>query len=96
MIKDKTMLNEAIQDADILSSGQKRVLSVICDSNYPVSASSVLDLMGTSKQAVHFSIQKLLERNFITRTKDRVFVYQPNKTRVIELVDRYSKKLLVK
>tara|TARA_B100001093_G_scaffold513809_1_gene586491 strand:- start:1094 stop:1366 length:273 start_codon:yes stop_codon:yes gene_type:complete len=90
------MLHNAIQDADILSSAQKRILNIICDSNYPVSAGSILDLMGTSKQAVHFSIKKLLERNFITREKDRVFVYKPNKERVIELIDRYNKKLSLK
>jgi len=90
------MLYKAIQDADILSSGQKKVLNIICDSDYPVSAASILDLMGTSKQAVHFSIKKLLERHFITREKDRVFVYSPNKERIIELLDRYNKKVSLK
>ena len=96
MSKDKTMLYNAIQDADILSSGQKKVLNIICDSDYPVSAAAMLDLMGTSKQAVHFSVKKLLERNFIIREKDRVFVYKPNKERIIELLDRYNKKLSLK
>ncbi len=96
MSKDRNMLHNAIEDSDILSSGQKKVFNIICDSDYPVSAASILDLMGTSKQAVHFSIKKLLERNFIIREKDRVFVYKPNKERVIELIDRYNKKLSLK
>ena len=96
MFKDKKMLNDAIQDTDMLSSCQKKVLSIICDSNYPLSTSSILDVMGTSKQAIHFSITKLLERGFVEREKDRVFVYHPNKTRIIELVERYNQKLYIK
>jgi len=61
-----------------------------------VSAASILDMMGTSKQAVHFSIRKLLDRKFITRQKDRVFVYEANKIRIIELIERYNQKLNTK
>ena len=87
------MLNASIQDSDILSAAQKKVLTIICDSNYPISCSSILDLMGTSKQAAHFSLTRLLDREFITRAKDRVFVYQANPTRMAELIERYKNKL---
>lgn len=93
---DKKMLSEAIFHADILSAGQKKVLNIICSSDYPVPASSILEMMGSSKQAVHFSIKKLLDRNFITRKKDRVFVYEPNKIRIKELTKRYNQKLSIK
>jgi predicted DNA-binding protein YlxM (UPF0122 family) len=95
-IKDKKMLIESIEDADILSSGQKKVLNIICNSDYPLSASSILDMTGSSKQAVHFSIKRLLDRNFIGRKKDRVFVYEPNKIRILELMERYNQKLQIK
>jgi hypothetical protein len=51
---------------------------------------------GSSKQAVHISIKSLLERGFITKHKDRVFVYKPNKTRIAELETRYIQKLSLK
>ena len=61
VFNDKKMLSEAIFHADILSAGQKKVLNIICSSDYPVPASSILEMMGSSKQAVHFSIKKLLD-----------------------------------
>jgi predicted transcriptional regulator len=92
----RTMLSDAILSSDILSTGQKKVLNIICSSDYPVSVKGILDIMGSSKQAVHISIKSLLERGFITKHKDRVFVYKPNKARIAELETRYIQKLSLK
>lgn len=92
-IKEKIMLRDAIENSELLPSGQKKVLTIISSADYPVSAQAIEKEMGASKQATHFSIKKLLARNFIIREKDGTFVYKPNETRSIELIDRYIKKL---
>lgn len=92
--KDKLMLLEAIKHSDILPSGQKIILSIICSSEYPVSAKHVEKIIGFTKQTVNFSIKALLTRNFIVREKDGVFVYKPNQSRAIELIKRYKETLV--
>jgi predicted transcriptional regulator len=88
--KDKTILQKAILSSDILPTGQKNILNIICSSDYPVSAKNIEKLMGFKKQTVNFSIKALLSRNFIIREKDGVFVYKANEDRIIELIQRYK------
>jgi len=92
--KNKNMLTRAIENSDILPSGQKKVLSIICNSDYPVTAKQIEKYMGFTKQTINFTLKHLLSRNFIEREKDGVYVYTPNKERTVELIERYKTSLL--
>ena len=88
------MLDKAISNSDILPTGQKNILSIIGASEYPVSSKHIEKAMGFTKQTVNFSIKTLLNRKFIEREKDGVFVYKLNEDRAIELIERYKASLL--
>ena len=92
--KEKTMLVKAIENSDILPSGQKRVLSIIANSDYPVTAKQIEKIMGFKKQTVNFTLKNLLSRNFVARKKDGIYFYAINENRAIELVERYKESLL--
>ena len=86
------MLELAINDTDTLSKKQKEVFRVICNSDFPLSSNSIEKKMGVTRQAVYLTLQSLLNRGFITRTKDRIFVYHSNKLKKLELIERYKQK----
>lgn len=94
--KEKTMLVKAIENSDILPSGQKRVLSIIANSDYPVTAKQIEKVMGFKKQTVNFTLKNLLSRNFVERKKDGIYVYSITENRAIELIERYKEGLLNK
>ena len=93
-IKDKMILIKAIENSDILPSGQKKVLSIIGSADYPVTAKQIEKAMGYKKQTVNFTLKHLLNRNFIEREKDGVYIYTPNKDRAVELIERYKTNLI--
>ena len=93
-MRDNEMLNLAIQDTDILSRKQKDVFSILCNSEFPLSSHTIEEKMGVTRQAVYLTLQALLKRGFITRTKDRIFVYSPNNLKKLELIERYKQKIL--
>jgi DNA-binding MarR family transcriptional regulator len=88
----------AIDDSGLLSSSQKNILKYIVsfDPKRGVPASSIMEYTQISKQAVNFSLQQLIKRNFISRKKDRVFVYTVNQIRLSELLEDYKKKKSLK
>jgi predicted transcriptional regulator len=89
-IKDKQLLNKAIENTDILSPKQKMVFKIICESEYPVSSVTIENLMKVSRQAVYLTLKVLLDRDFINRKKERVFLYSANKLKLFELMERYK------
>jgi len=92
--KERTMLVKAIENSDILPAGQKRVLSIIAVSDYPVTAKHIERVMGLKKQTINFTLKNLLSRNFVDRKKDGIYVYAINENRAIELIERYKDSLL--
>lgn len=91
-MEEKNILELAIMDTDLLSKKQKDVFLIICNSDFPLSSYSIEKKMGVTRQAVYLTLQALLKRGFITRTKDRIFVYQPNQLKKLELIERYKQK----
>jgi predicted DNA-binding protein YlxM (UPF0122 family) len=87
---NKEMLSLAIEDTDILSKKQKAVLNLLCKSDFPVSSVTIENAMQVSRQAIYLTLKVLLDRGFITRTKERVFLYAPNKLKILELIERYK------
>lgn len=73
VIEDKLLLNHAIDDADILSSKQKVVLKIICESDYPVSSITIEKSLKVTRQAVYLTLKALLDRDFILRKRSEYF-----------------------
>lgn len=86
------LLKEAIETSAIIPKVQKVVLKAICSSPHPISAKEIEDILGFSRPSVSFSLKMLLKRNFITRFKDNVYLYTPNKERMQEIKERFTIK----
>ena len=87
-------INAAIDNYSILSENQKQVLKVIISFNQAVPADIIMKLTGLSKQALHFTIKKLLEKKIISREKIRVFIYRANDSKLAEIMDLYNQQIL--
>ena len=89
---------KAIDTSGLLSRSQKGILKYIVsfDLERGVAASTIMDSMKVSKQAVNFSLQQLMKRNFLTRYKDKVFVYKINRNKLSELIEDYRTKQKLK
>lgn len=90
IIEDRKLLDKAIENTDILSHKQKAVFKIICQSEYPISSVTIENSMNVTRQAVYLTLKALLNRDFITRKKERVFLYSPNKLKILELIERYK------
>ena len=93
-LTDITDVYKAIDTSGLLSKSQKNILKYIVsfDLQRGVTASSLIEHMNVSKQAINCSLQQLMKRNFVTRYKDKVFLYKINKNRLLELLEDYQKK----
>lgn len=89
-MNDKELLNQAIDDTDILSPKQKVAFKIICESEYAVSSVTIEKSMNITRQAVYLTLKALLDRSFITRKKERIFLYSPSKLKILELIERYK------
>lgn len=85
---------KAIETSNLLSKSQKNILKYIVSFNLQrgVTATDIIEFMNISKQAVNFSLQQLIKRNFITRYRDKVFIYKINKDKLSELLEDYQNK----
>jgi Fic family protein len=93
---DKEMIDSAIESSDLLSVGQKEILKTLVRCEEGLSVPSIMKILGASKQALHFNIKKLLEREYLTRIKDRIYVYRSNKVKIKELIELHLKKVSIK
>jgi DNA-binding MarR family transcriptional regulator len=91
---DITDVYKSIETSGLLSKSQKNILKYIVSFNLQrgVTASSLIEHMNVSKQAINCSLQQLMKRNFVTRYKDKVFIYKINQIRLLELLEDYKKK----
>lgn len=87
---DKEM-KEAILNCHTLSKGEKKILTILNDFEYPLPSTHIQDLMNNTKQALHYSLTKLQKKELITREKDSVFLYKLNKEKLKPIVDMYRK-----
>ena len=85
-------LKNAINTSHIIPKKQKPVLQVICKQRFPIPASEIEVLLNLSRPSVNFSIRMLLNRGFIKRLKEGVFMYYPAEEKMKELIYRYETK----
>jgi predicted transcriptional regulator len=91
-MKDKSTIDIAIDHYSILSETQKQILKILVNFDQGAPADTIMKLTGLSKQAVHFSVKKLLQQNIISRKKVRVFVYKANRDKMLEIVNFYNQQ----
>jgi predicted transcriptional regulator len=93
-MQDKSEFLRAIDDSGLLSNSQKNILKYIVsfDLKRGVPAFSIMEYMKISKQAVNYSLQQLMKRNFIDRRKDKVFIYTIHQAKLLELLEDYNQK----
>ncbi len=84
-------MKNAINYCHTLSKGEKSILTILNDFDYPLPSSHIQDLMSNSKQALHYSLKKLQKKELITRQKTNVFLYTINKNKIKSIVDLYKK-----
>lgn len=92
LTNNKVLLEKAIENYNILSESQKRILKTLISFDYPVPSDVIMKLTSLSKQAFHFSMKKLLSQNFVTREKIRIFVYKENREKMLEILDIYNQQ----
>lgn len=94
---DKETAINAIENYSVFSAGQKAIMKILIDFDYPIPVDIIQKVAGVSRQSFNFSIQGLLKLEFISREKNRVFIYQVNNHKMSEIISIYKKqKILTK
>jgi predicted transcriptional regulator len=91
-LKEIEVIKEAIENYNVFSAGQKRILKILVEFDDPVPVDVIQKVGGATRQAFNFSIQGLLALGFISREKQRVFIYQINQEKIKEIVNIYEKQ----
>lgn len=95
--EEKIVASEAIDNYSVFSAGQKVIMKILIDFDYPIPVDIIQKVAGVSRQSFNFSIQGLLKLGFISREKNRVFIYQANNLKMLEIISIYKKqKILTK
>lgn len=84
-------MKAAIKHCHTLSQKEKKILTILNDFEYALPATHIQDLMNNTKQALHYSLKKLQQKELITREKDNVFLYKINKEKITSIIDIYRK-----
>ena len=97
IMKNIEVCKEAINFTGLLSKGQKSVLKYILafDSKGGVTADTIKNSSVISRQAANVHLKHLMERGFVNRRKNRVYVYYPEKIMLQKIIEEYkiSKRL---
>jgi predicted transcriptional regulator len=89
--EDRILLSKSIESSRILSTGQKKILKNIIKFEHGIAMSTLVELMNQSKQALFSNIKKLVERGFLIRQKEMVYIYKANEEKMIEIINTYKK-----
>lgn len=88
-----SLLQEAIERSPLIPRVQKKVLKAICSHSFPLAAKELEEELGLSRPSVSFALKTLLERKFVNRVKDSVYLYSPNTDKIKEIEQRYMLKI---
>lgn len=89
-IEHYDLLLLAIKNSNVLSSSQKEILIHLHQFKEGLSMSDLVELMGQSKQTLFLKVKKLLDRGFVLREKDMVFMYKVNQQKMSTLLENYQ------
>jgi predicted transcriptional regulator len=99
LISDKDLVIKAIEDYDLYSKSDKKLLGAFIDlqvaNSVMVRINSLSKLMGVTRAMIYNSIKKLMDDGIISRVNtkySRVSNYSINYSRLEQLVELYNKK----
>lgn len=94
-LEEKKIAIEAIDNYSVFSAGQKVIMKILINFDYPVPVDIIQKVAGVSRQSFNFSIQGLLKLEFISREKNRVFIYRVNYQKLSEIINIYKKQKIL-
>ena len=83
------LLPLAIKESSIVSKGQKEILLNILQFEDGLAMSDLENIMKQSKQTLFLKVKKLLDRDFLIREKNMVYMYKVNSKKMIEILEHY-------
>ena len=86
------LCNQAIDFTGFLSKGQKEILKYILvfDDKGGVTAETIKNSSNISRQAANIHLKHLMDRGFVDREKNRIYVYYAKKRKLQELIETYK------
>lgn len=89
-LEQNPLLIEAINSSSLLSDGQQQILKILVQFDVGIPISQIMALTNLSKQTIHFNIKKLMERQYVMREKEMVYIYKANRDKIFEIIERYN------
>ncbi len=89
LIKHYHLLPLAIKESSVVSKGQKEILLNILQFEDGLAMSDLVNIMKQSKQTLFLKVRKLLDRDFIIREKEMVYMYKVNPKKMTEILEHY-------
>lgn len=86
----------SIDDSDLISGSDKKIIKALLVTNQKVSTNFLMDVLSDSKQNLYIKLRRLIKRGYISRIKDRVYLYQLEEQKLQELLDMYMAKQKIK
>ena len=83
-------LVDAIRGYNLLPTGQKDILIKLLDFEEGITMQDLVNIMNQSKQALFLKVKKLLDKQFIIREKDMVYIYKINSSKMLSILDRHN------
>ena len=92
IMKNIDTCKEAINFTGFLSKGQKEILKYILafDAKGGVTADTIKNSSNISRQAANIHLKHLMDRGFVTRKKNRIYVYFAKKRMLLELIEAFQ------
>jgi predicted transcriptional regulator len=82
-------LVDAIRGYNLLPKGQKDILIKLLDFEEGITMQDLVNIMNQSKQTLFLKVKKLLDKQFIIREKDMVYIYKINSSKMLSILDRH-------
>jgi DeoR/GlpR family transcriptional regulator of sugar metabolism len=89
-LEKNPLLLDAIESSKLLSSGQKKILHILVQFDTGIPISQLMELMVSSKQTIHFNMKKLLQREYVLREREMVYIYKVNQNKILEILERHK------
>ena len=92
VLSNKDLCAKAIDFTGLLSKGQKEILKylLLFDYDRGVTSDTIQKKAGLTRQAIAIQLRKLMDLEFITRKKSRVYVYSINLKQLHNIVEDYN------
>ena len=89
LIKHYHLLPLAIKESSVVSKGQKEILLNILQFEDGLAMSDLVNIMKQSKQTLFLKMKKLVDRDFLIREKEMVYMYKVNPKKMMEILEHY-------